>query len=123
VAEAVHTNRGPIYPAVTADAREGRQQYLKAWAAVSAKISLAAEEAIRGWKPDAAKLRRGRPGYPDEHYREIAELYSTLILAGERAPNEKIAKIKDYSPSTVAGWVKKARELGYLPPGKKGKAG
>lgn len=123
VAEAAHRSRGPSYPSPYPNPREGRRAYHEDWGRLSANLSLAAEEAIKGRKPEAAKLRPGRPGYPDSFYREVAEVYQSLVATGEAAPNLRMAEQWSYSRNTVAGWVKKARQLGYLPPAKKGKAG
>ena len=69
------------------------------------------------------RRRPGRKGHPPEFYEEVAKRYLELRVAGARNPTARIASERVYSRNTVAGWVKRARELGYLPPGRRGRAG
>lgn len=67
--------------------------------------------------------RPGRRGHPVSHYRDIARRYLDLTSAGHSNPTQQIAEERDYSRNTVAGWVRHARTLGFLPPARKGRAG
>jgi hypothetical protein len=69
------------------------------------------------------RKRPGRKGHPREFYEEVAGRYLELRRRGERAPTKKIAEERQYSRNTVAGWVRKARQLGLLPPARRGRAG
>lgn len=64
----------------------------------------------------------GRKPLPDDHYRRIADRYLELRASGEN-PIAVIAEEEKQNRNTVAGWVRKARERGYLPPGRTGRAG
>ncbi len=67
--------------------------------------------------------RPGRKGHPSEFYEQLATRYKELRTKGERSPTRAIAQEMHYSRNTVAGWVKRARALGYLPPGRRGRPG
>jgi hypothetical protein len=69
------------------------------------------------------RVRRGRPGHPDEHYRAIAERYLELRRKGVRNPTATIAAEQIVNRNTVAGWLRVARERKYLPPARPGKPG
>ena len=69
------------------------------------------------------KPGRGRPGHPDEYYKAVAEVYTSLRAQGVTNPVAVIAKEAKYNRSTVAGWIKVARQKGYLPPAHPGRAG
>jgi hypothetical protein len=60
--------------------------------------------------------RPGRRGHPDEFYRQIAARYVAVRAAGVRNPRVKMADEMHVSVHTVAGWIERARELGYLQP-------
>jgi hypothetical protein len=84
-------------------------------------------EVARRAADEASKSRRGRPGYPSEHYRRIALRYLELI---ERHRNVLVVLAAEESEragrtiprETVRDWVRKATERGYLAPGKPGRA-
>lgn len=78
---------------------------------------------LKGIKVVPPAKRPGRRGHSPEFYEQIAAQYRSLVLQGERAPTNRIAKEGTYSRHTVAGWVRKARELGHLPPARRGRAG
>jgi hypothetical protein len=76
----------------------------------------------------AAMLRRsalfnGPPGpKPDDFYEKVAIAYERLSVRSNR-PAAEIAEAVDVPLTTVHRWVKWARQLGYLPPGQKGRRG
>jgi hypothetical protein len=72
--------------------------------------------ALRTTKP-------GRKGHPASFYEEIAARYRELLAEGYTDPTRRISEERQYSRNTVAGWIRKARQLGYLAPARKGKAG
>lgn len=72
--------------------------------------------------PKVAK-RPGRAGHPDQHYKDIAERYSQLRRVGVTNPTRTIADEWPASRSTVAGWIRGARDRGYLPEARPGRAG
>lgn len=64
----------------------------------------------------------GRP-YPDDFYRQVAELYAALVAAG-RQPAPVIAEANGVPATTVHRWVRVARERGFLGPAAgRGRAG
>ena len=123
VVEAVVRNPGPLYPPIGPDQRSSRSTYLAESAEAAYRINQTINEALHGQKPTGLKHRPGRASHPDDHYKRVADAYQALIATGEPAPNKRIADDWGYSRNTVAGWVRKARQLGYLPPAKKGRAG
>jgi len=87
------------------------------------KVAMAAWENRRPPKPPKISRRPGRAGHPDEHYRAVAERYKQLRAAGVSSPTATIANERHWSRATVAGWVRGARDRGYLPPARPGRAG
>lgn len=82
------------------------------------------------WKPRPSKpepqdftfaLPEERP-YPDEFYKRIGALYAKAAVRSDR-PAADLAEANDVPVKTVHRWVAKARELGFLAPGRKGRAG
>lgn len=69
------------------------------------------------------RRRPGRKGHPEEFYEKVANRYQELRERGIRSPTATIAREMHYSRSTVAGWIKKARRLGKLPPARRGRPG
>lgn len=65
----------------------------------------------------------GRKGYPRSHYEKIARLYLKLRAQGSANPTKAIADELDYNRNTVAGWIRRCRELDLLPPARHGRAG
>ena len=71
-----------------------------------------------------ALRRRGRRGYPDDHYRRIALAYLDLQRQGvARGINQKLAKQESRQPETFRDWLSTATKKGFLSPGKQGRAG
>jgi hypothetical protein len=76
----------------------------------------------------AAMLRRSAlfkapPGpKPDDFYEKVAIAYERLSVRSNR-PAAEIAEAIEVPLTTVHRWVKRARQLGYLPPGQKGRRG
>jgi hypothetical protein len=83
------------------------------------------EQGIRRNLIDAAKRprKRGRPGRPDSHYRDVAIEYLDLYEKGRRKVLKEMAERRGVPPPTVRDWVRRARQLEYLGPGKQGRAG
>jgi hypothetical protein len=70
----------------------------------------------RGLRPPAKKP------YPDKFYRDVADSYLACLEAATK-PAPTLARFWDVPITSVHGWVKEARRRGFLPPGRKGKAG
>jgi hypothetical protein len=76
----------------------------------------------------AAMLRRSAlfnapPGpKPDDFYEKVAIAYERLSVRSNR-PAAEIHEAVGVPLTTVHRWVKRARQLGYLPPGQKGRRG
>lgn len=75
-------------------------------------------------------LRRGRTGYPDDHYRRIALRYLDLQREGiGRGINKRIAELetkhlgRHVARETARDWISGATKRGFLAPGKQGRAG
>jgi hypothetical protein len=79
----------------------------------------AVKEAMHG-----VELKRGREGYPADHYRKIA-LRALQLQAehGARGVRQRLAEAEGRPPETVRDWIKRARQLGYLAPATPGRAG
>jgi hypothetical protein len=68
--------------------------------------------------------RRGRAGYPEGHYRQVALDYLELQDSGVvRGIRTRLAERYGVSTSMIADWVHRAYELQFLGPGRRGKAG
>lgn len=67
--------------------------------------------------------RPGKAGHGDEHWQWVANRYRTLTESGSHKPVAIIAEERGVSANTAAGWVRRTRELGLLPPARHGKAG
>lgn len=95
----------------------GRQHKSKEWA----KTLLAIAEASGVAVPTLSTP--GRKGHPREFYEQVAARYLQLLAMGETAPDTVLAREMNQARSTVAGWVRRARELELLPPARAGRAG
>jgi hypothetical protein len=75
--------------------------------------------------PKKVALKRGRQGYPDEHYERIAwraiELAIELAREGRRDVIKVLSKEEKSEYYTVRDWITKARERGLLAPVKQGR--
>jgi hypothetical protein len=60
------------------------------------------------------------PPYPEKFYREVARVYSRLSKYTHR-PAEELAQAHDVPVRRVHGWIKEARQRGYLGAGRRGK--
>jgi hypothetical protein len=68
--------------------------------------------------------RRGRRGYPDDHYRRIALAYLDLQQQGvSRGIQHRLAEQERKQPETIRDWLHIATKKGFLTPGKQGRAG
>jgi hypothetical protein len=74
-------------------------------------------------RPPRVAKRPGRRGHPDEHFRAVADRYNELRSSGVSNPTATIARERNASRDTVAGWVRGARDRDYLPPARPGRAG
>jgi hypothetical protein len=63
--------------------------------------------------------RPGRRGHPESFYREVAERYSQLCEQGDPHPRATLANELGYSPNTLAGLLRTARQRGLLGPPKR----
>lgn len=52
---------------------------------------------------------------PDEHYVQVAEVYDEALDAGD-PPTHAVAETFAVPYSTAARWIRRARQLGWLPP-------
>jgi hypothetical protein len=52
----------------------------------------------------------------DERARQAAKIYAAAVNSGSRAPGDAVATEMGYSRSQAARYIKRARELGILPP-------
>jgi hypothetical protein len=59
---------------------------------------------------------------PDAFYRRVATTYSALAAHSTR-PAAELAEANNIPASTAHRWIKRARELGFLAPGHKGRRG
>jgi hypothetical protein len=65
----------------------------------------------------------GRGGRGARHYQNVATRYKELLEQHPKNPTARLGALYGVSRHTAAGWVRQARELGYLPPGHQGRAG
>lgn len=85
---------------------------------------------LRARAPHARERRQQRPAKlgrptgqdPEAFYRQVALSYSELARS-TRAPAKALADDADVPVTTVHRWIREARRRGFLPPGRKGKAG
>jgi len=81
------------------------------------------EDNVRNVRGEAARLDvPERPPYGEDFYRRVAETYLRLV-DGTYAPAALIADANGINVGRVRWWIAEARRMGYLPPGRKGKAG
>jgi hypothetical protein len=63
------------------------------------------------------------PRGSDRIYKAVARVYLADVRNGVRNPALAISNFTAVPPATVRGWIHRARELGYLPPARRGAAG
>ncbi len=121
VADAVARNPSPPYMgAEGTDFFDREQNWLQAEAEVQNRIGEAIAKALGEEQP----LRRpGVKGHGDDFYRQIAQLYTSFVEAGQRSPTALVGEAFGRSRNTAAGWIRKARDKGFLQPPRWGKAG
>lgn len=56
---------------------------------------------------------------PDEHYAQVAEVYDEALDGGD-PPTVSVAEAFAVPYSTAARWIRRARQLGLLPPATNG---
>jgi hypothetical protein len=67
--------------------------------------------------------RPGRAGHDPVFYEEIAARYRQLVTRGVKSPTAQLARERHVPRDTASGWIRRCRELGYLPPARPGRAG
>lgn len=76
--------------------------------------------------PDTSGVRRapGPKGHPDEHFEMVAAVYRAALTAAPRRPMSWLAdQFPEVDRSTVARWLQRARDKGYLGEAQPGRAG
>lgn len=66
--------------------------------------------------------KQGRPPLPDSEIREAATIYQQAIRIGLRFPSKEVAEQLSISSNQARRRIMRARQRGYLPPTKPGKA-
>lgn len=108
------------------------------WLSVLERVGLGVPEGHQKQTAESAaraaarsqRAQRGRPSLPHEHYIWVARTYLALYGAGHRRGiRVRLAELasarygRSVPQGTVRDWVHRARELGLLTPGTRGKAG
>lgn len=65
----------------------------------------------------------GDPKKNPDFYELVSLQHGRLTQQGDRNPSATMAHINGVALSTAQGWITKARERGFLPPGRRGRAG
>lgn len=68
-----------------------------------------------------ARVRPGRRGYPDDHYRQVARAYKRAKRVNPRAPIRVLMEELHATEPTVHRWLRTARERDFLPPTTRGR--
>jgi hypothetical protein len=79
-----------------------------------------------GWYGDSADViaqLANSPRRSERFYHDVAAAYLSQVKNGVRRPALAISTTTGAPPATVRGWIRRARELGYLPPARRGAAG
>jgi len=87
--------------------------------AVDAQVQRVVQAAASGKRvrpPVISRKRPGRAGHPDSVYLDVAKRYAQLCEEGDPHPRKTLATQMHYSPNTMAGLLRKARERGFLGP-------
>lgn len=85
----------------------------------------AVRDLVLGRLPDSGGVRRspGPKGHPDEHFRMVAEMYRQALQAAPRRPVVWMTEQLNADRTTVARWIQRARDKGFLDQAQPGKAG
>ncbi len=88
------------------------------WLAVADTVRRTYDTAARDASPAKGPVRSrpGRAGHGDAFYRDVALRYRDLRSAGSAKPTQTIADERGVPRNTAAGWVRGARERGFLRP-------
>jgi hypothetical protein len=70
-----------------------------------------------------ARIRARGAAVTDDDLRDVAERYRAAVDRGIRSPTQTVANELGAPRSTVARWVHKARDRGFLGPAVRGRAG
>jgi hypothetical protein len=89
---------------------------------LEARVAQAADAMPQPAVSTRKRLTRPDGTDPDAFYRQVAQAYREYAPE-TRAPAVAIAKEAGVPAGTAQGWVREARRRGFLPPGRKGKAG
>ncbi|GAA1815405.1 hypothetical protein [Agromyces neolithicus] len=65
----------------------------------------------------------GDPKKVPDFYELVALQHGRLTQQGDPNPSATMAQINGVALSTAQGWITKARDRGFLPPGRRGRAG
>jgi hypothetical protein len=71
------------------------------------------------------RVKPGPKGWPDEHFRDVAERYRRALVEQPHKPMDALAHELKTTPATARRWVRRARDkefLGEPVPGKAGEA-
>lgn len=85
----------------------------------------AVRELVLGRLPSTESPKRapGPKGHPDEHFEMVAAMYREALKAAPRRPMIWLADRLNADRTTVARWVQRARDKGFLGESQPGKAG
>lgn len=82
------------------------------------EIPRRSDREARAW---GAKTERRRPQLDDEHYAEVARVYSNAANRG-LPPRRTVASVMRVSEPTASRWIAETRSRGLLPPTSPGRA-
>lgn len=94
---------------------------LNAFPMPSAMFLVGTEAADPGEEPPPLAKPEGR--ITDEFLADLARTYRWLVASKNSAPATVIAEQTGAPVATVRRWISNARQRGYLPPGRPGRAG
>jgi len=93
---------------------QGQGEGILAWVKMTDDV----EREFRGdrVRPTTSNPKRpGRAAHPQDFYRTVASRYLAFCQDGSAKPTHDLAASRHVSRNTAAGWVRKARELGFIP--------
>lgn len=85
---------------------------------LAGEVPMGAEREAKAW---AGRRERRRPTLDEDHYAEIARVYSDAAHRGSR-PRQAVAKPMFTSGTTASRWIGEARRRGLLPATTPGRA-